>query len=135
VRVNNNNKLWKMKIPLKIKDFGWYLRKGVILTNDNLPKKNCNGSKKSVFCLQDETIKHLLFQYRFSRSIWSIIQLASDLYPPHSVTNIIGNWIRGIDHMFIMLVRVGAMAIIWSLWLCGNIKVFNDKNTSLLQVI
>jgi hypothetical protein len=30
---------------------------------------------------------------------------------------------------------VGALAIIWSLWLYRNDKVFNDKNYSLLQVI
>jgi hypothetical protein len=27
------------------------------------------------------------------------------------------------------------MALIWSLWLCRNDKVLNDKNYSLLQVI
>jgi hypothetical protein len=32
----SNNKLWKLKIPLWIKVFRWYLRKGVILTKDNL---------------------------------------------------------------------------------------------------
>jgi hypothetical protein len=30
---------------------------------------------------------------------------------------------------------VGAIAIIWSIWLCRNDKVFNDKISSLLQVI
>jgi hypothetical protein len=30
---------------------------------------------------------------------------------------------------------VGAIAFIWSLWLCRNDKVFNDKNSSILQVI
>jgi hypothetical protein len=34
----SNNKLLKLKIPLHIKVFGWYLRKGVILTKDNLAK-------------------------------------------------------------------------------------------------
>jgi hypothetical protein len=34
-----------------------------------------------------------------------------------------------------VLIRVGALAVIWSLWLCRNDKVFNDKNYSLLQVI
>ena len=34
--VNDNSKIWKMKIPLKTKIFAWYLRKGVILTKDNL---------------------------------------------------------------------------------------------------
>jgi hypothetical protein len=38
--VDNNKKIWKMKIPLKIKIFGWYLRRGVILTKNNLVKRN-----------------------------------------------------------------------------------------------
>jgi hypothetical protein len=31
--------LWKMKIPLKIKIFMWYLIRGVPLTKDNLAKR------------------------------------------------------------------------------------------------
>jgi hypothetical protein len=34
----SDNKLWKLKIPLRIKIFGWYLRKGVVLMKDNLAK-------------------------------------------------------------------------------------------------
>jgi hypothetical protein len=71
----------------------------------------------------------------FTRSIWSVIQVGSALYPPCSVANIFGNWINGMDHMFKVLIRVGAFVVIWSLRLCRNDKVFNDKNSSLLQVI
>jgi hypothetical protein len=131
----NNKKIWKMKIPLKTKIFAWYLRRGVILTKDNLAKRNWQGSKKCVFCHQDETIKHLFFQCQFARSIWSIIQIGSTLYPPRSVANIFGNWLNGVEHRFKILIRVGALAIIWSLWLCRNDKVFNDSNSSLMQVI
>jgi hypothetical protein len=88
-----------------------------------------------VFCNQDETIKYLLFQCRFARSIWSIIQVASNLYLPTSVANIFGHWLHHIDLRFRTLIRVGALAVIWSLLLCRNDKVFNDKNCSLLQVI
>jgi hypothetical protein len=34
-----------------------------------------------------------------------------------------------------MLIRMGALAVIWSLWLYRNDKVFNDKNCFLLHVI
>jgi hypothetical protein len=34
-----------------------------------------------------------------------------------------------------MLIRVGALAVIWVLWLCRNDKIYNDKNCSLLLVI
>jgi hypothetical protein len=131
----SNNRLWKLKIPLRIKVFGWYLHKGLILIKDNLAKRNWHGCRKSVFYPQDETIKHLFFQCRFARSTWSIIQVASTLYPPRSIANIFGNWLNGIEHRFKKHIRVEAIAFIWSLWLCRNDKVFNDKQSSILQVI
>jgi hypothetical protein len=106
VPVVNNKKIWKMKIPLKNKIFAWYLRRGVILTKDNLIKRNWHGSPQCVFCHHDETIKHLFFQCKLARSIWSIIQIGSGLYPPCSVANIFGNWLHGIDHRFRTLLRV-----------------------------
>jgi hypothetical protein len=80
--VDNNNKIWKRRIPLKIKIFAWHLRRGVNLTKDNLVKRNWHGSKKCVFCHHDETIKYLFFQCNFARSIWLVIQIGSTLYPP-----------------------------------------------------
>jgi hypothetical protein len=130
-----NNRLWKLKLPLRIKVFGWYLRKEVILTKDNLAKRNWNESGTCVFYHQDETIKHLFFQYRFARSIWSVIQVASTLFLPCSITNKFVNWLNGIDNRFKEHIRVGAIVFIWSIWLCRNDKVFNDKNSSILQVI
>ena len=76
VPTDNNKKIWKMKIPLKNKIFAWYLRRGVILTKDNLIKRNWHGSTQCVFCPHDETIKHLFFHCKLARSIWSVIQIA-----------------------------------------------------------
>jgi hypothetical protein len=70
---------------------------------------------KHVFFSQDETIKHLFFQCNFASSIWSIIQAALGLYTPTTVANIFGNWLHGIDYKYRILLRVGAMALIWSL--------------------
>jgi hypothetical protein len=119
----------------KNQKIGWYFHRGVILTKDNLVKQKWHGSTQCVFCHPNETINHLFFHCCFARSIWSLIQVASTLYPATSVANIFGNWLHGIDIRFRMLIRVGALAVIWSLWLCRNDKVFNDKNYSLLQVI
>jgi hypothetical protein len=131
IPVDKNKKLWKMKMPLKIRIFGCYLHRGLTLTKDNHVKHNWLLSMQCVLYHHNETIKHLFFQCRFA----SCIQVASDLYAPTSVVNIFGNWLHGTDHGFRMFIRVGALAIIWSLWLCRNDKVFNDKNYSLLQVI
>jgi hypothetical protein len=98
-------------------------------------KRNRHERKMCVFCTHDETIKHLFIQCNFARSIWSVIQAASGLYPPTSTAGVFGNQVHGIDYKYITLLRVGAMALIWSLWLRRNDKVFYNKNSSLLQVI
>jgi hypothetical protein len=41
--IHDNKKIWTMKISLKNKIFAWYLRRGVILTKDNLIKRNWHG--------------------------------------------------------------------------------------------
>ena len=46
IPIDNNYKIWQMKIPLKINVLAWY-------------KRNWQGSKKCVSCAHDETIKHL----------------------------------------------------------------------------
>ena len=88
-----------------------------------------------MFCHHNETIKHLFFECHFTRSIWSAIQVASNLYPPSSVANIFGNWLHGIDRSFRKHCWVGAIALLWSLWLCRNDRVFNAILSSPMQVI
>uniref|UniRef100_A0A453N948 Reverse transcriptase zinc-binding domain-containing protein n=1 Tax=Aegilops tauschii subsp. strangulata TaxID=200361 RepID=A0A453N948_AEGTS len=51
--------VWKVKVPLKIKVFMWFVHKQVILTKDNLAKRNWTGSTRCSFCDRDESIKHL----------------------------------------------------------------------------
>ena len=84
------------------------------------------------FCHHNETIRHLFFHYHFIKSIWSMIQIVSTLYPPTSVANIFSNWLHWVDHRFNVLIRVGQLSIIFSLWICRNDKVFNDINYSLM---
>lgn len=55
------NYIWKLKVPLKVKIFMWFLHKKVTLTKDNLSKRNWNGCKKCVFCDHNESINHLFF--------------------------------------------------------------------------
>jgi hypothetical protein len=69
------------------------------------------------------------------RQVYMVIQVASTLFLPRGITNIFGNWLDGIDNRFKKHIRVGAIAFIWSLWLYRNDNVFNDKNSSILQVI
>jgi hypothetical protein len=47
--------IWKMKVPLKIRIFMWFLHKKVILTKDNLVKRNWHGDVRCCFCDPDNT--------------------------------------------------------------------------------
>ena len=46
--VRLSQEIWRAKMPMKIKIFMWYLKRGVILTKDNLARWNWNGKKLSV---------------------------------------------------------------------------------------
>src|SRR3954471_336853 len=61
--------------------------------------------------------------------------MASNLYQPKSIANIFGNWLNRIDNKLKIILRVGVLAVIWSLWLCRNDKIFSDKNFTCLQVL
>jgi hypothetical protein len=60
-QVRDNMVLWKIKVPLRIKIFLWYLKRGVVLTKDNLSRRNWDGNKLCVFCSSFESIQHLFF--------------------------------------------------------------------------
>ena len=133
--INHNVWLWKLKLPLKIKIFLWYLGRGVTLTKDNLLKRRWKGSAKCSFCNQHETIQHLFFDCYIAKALWRIIFIALNIRTPSSVNHIIGSWQngKGVQHKRRLLVGVAAM--FWSIWLCRTDAVFNNKHIpSILQV-
>jgi hypothetical protein len=83
--------IWKMKVPLKIKIFMWFLHRREILTKDNLAKRNWQGSKTCVLCDKDESIQHLFFECPLAKIVWRIIYMTFSLSPLANVTNLFGN--------------------------------------------
>ena len=73
--------IWKKKVPLKIKIFMWFLYRKVILTKDNLTRRNWHGCKKCCFCDQDETIQHLFITCPLACMVWRIVYLAFNIRP------------------------------------------------------
>ena len=122
--------IWKMKVPLKIKIFMWFVYKKVILTKDNLAKRNWNGCTKCVFCGMEETIHHLFITCPFARIIWMIVQFAFNIAPPTNITNMFGNWLNEIDKVTKTQIRVGFCAIVWAIWNCRNDVVFNKRTNT-----
>jgi hypothetical protein len=57
------------------------------------------------------------------------------VYPSQIVANIwLLNQLNDMDHMFQIVIRLGALTIIWSLWLYKNDKIFNDRFFYLMNV-
>ena len=67
--------------PLKDYDFSMVSMAGNILAKYDLAMCNCHECKQCCFCGDCETIKHLFFEYNFSHTTWSIIEVSSNLHP------------------------------------------------------
>jgi hypothetical protein len=128
--------LWKIKIPLKIKIFMWFLSNKVLLTKDNLIKRKWTGNQNCCFCDNNETIDHLFLSCPFAKLIWRMVYFAYNIPPPANITNMFGNWLNGVKKNDKEHIRIGISAICWSIWTSRNDIVFNkQKGTNFLQVI
>ena len=85
-----NKPVWKLKIPLKVKIFIWLLHCGVILTKNNLTKRNWKGSKQYCFCMNDEIIVHLFFGCHMARLLWRIIFITFGLTKYNNIMPYLG---------------------------------------------
>jgi hypothetical protein len=131
-----NKYIWKMKVPLKIRIFMWFLQKKVILTKDNLAKRNWQGDVRCCFCDHEENIQHLFLTCPFTRMIWRIIYMTFNITPPLNITNLFGKWLNGVPKIEKAHIRVGVCAVLWAIWKVRNDCIFNKKSfPSFLQVI
>jgi hypothetical protein len=128
--------IWKLKIPLKIKIFLWFLNNKVLLTKDNLAKRQWTGCTKCVFCGEQETVEHLFLLCPFARLIWRTVNFTYGLAQPTSISDLFGSWLNGVEKKTKAIIRVGVSALCWSIWRCRNDIIFDKKtNLHFLQVI
>lgn len=103
----------------------WFLHNGVILTTDNLASRRWQGCKKCCFCYQEETVQHLFQACPFETLVWRMVNKAFNLPPPTSMTNMFGNWLRGVPSALKAQIRVGVCDLLWALWNSRNDLVLN----------
>ena len=89
--------LWKLKVPLKIKIFLWFLNRKELLTKDNLVKRQWVGCTRCVFCNENESVEHLFIKCNLARDVWRLVHFTFNVYPPTSISNMFGSWLNGID--------------------------------------
>jgi hypothetical protein len=125
--VERNKVLWRLKVPLKIKKFMWYMYKEVVLTKDNLDRRNWQGSKQCSFCLKDESIQHLFYDCYYARFLWGLVHISFGISPPRNVKHMFSTWTNQFGGKLKRQILVGASAFCWAIWLSRNDVVF-DKS-------
>lgn len=124
-------KVWKFKIPLKIKIFIWLFAKNKILTKDNLFKKGWRkGDKKCQFCHLEETVQHLFFECPVAKLLWNVVCCALNIKPILNFQHLFGQWLNKIDRLTGNLVVVGLAAMIWAIWKIRNKASFEKKTST-----
>jgi hypothetical protein len=103
--------IWKMRSPLRIKIFMWYLHRGIVLTKDNLVKRNWHGSERCCFCSDNETTQHLFFDCHVAKFLWRLVHITFGLQPPTSFIHMFGTWLNGVSANLKRHMLLGASAI------------------------
>jgi hypothetical protein len=106
---------WKMKVPLKIRIFMWFLHKKLILTKDNLLKRSWTGCPKCGFCNCAETVEHLFIQCPFAKLVWQVVHFTFNIPPLANIKNLFGRWLNGIDKKMKERIRVVVYVLIWAI--------------------
>ncbi|WVZ54095.1 hypothetical protein U9M48_004955, partial [Paspalum notatum var. saurae] len=78
-----SQEIWQTKIPLKTKIFMWYVKRGVLLTKDNLARRNWNGYQGCCFCNHNESIQHLFFDCLLAKFVWRIVLFRGTFWLRH----------------------------------------------------
>ena len=84
----------------------------MILTKDNLAKKNWKGSKKFCGCNSNETIKYLFLDCPYVRMVWRIIFFATGLSQPISIRHMFGSWLSNPNKKIRNLIWIGVAAVL-----------------------
>jgi hypothetical protein len=130
-----NKQLWKLKVPLKIKIFMWYMRKEVVITKDNLARQNWGGSTQCSFCLRDVSIQHLFFDCLYARFLWGLVQITFSISPPQNIQHLFTGWINQGRGKLKQQLLVGTLAC-WAIWLSRNPIIFDKALIkSFMQVL
>ena len=103
-----------------------YLKRGVVLTKDNLARRNWNGNKACCFCSKPKTIQHLFVKCHYAKFLWRAIHLVLGIPLPVNIELLFNNWSKQGGHKHNILLLTGAATICWLIWLTRNDTVFNN---------
>jgi hypothetical protein len=121
------NRIWKAKIPEKIKIFMWLLEQKAVLTKDNMIRRNWQGSPACYFCGEPKNNDHLFFSYPIAKVVWGVVAKCFQQNTRPLCYEQYWQWIKsalpGGESMYMM----GVAALCWAIWKARNKTCFEKK--------
>ena len=69
------NRLWKLSVPPKVRNFVWWASSDILPTQANLARRRVPIDPKCVVCgSSDETVLHILWQCPLARNVWALVK-------------------------------------------------------------
>ncbi|WVZ62611.1 hypothetical protein U9M48_012339 [Paspalum notatum var. saurae] len=65
--------------------------KRVLVTKDNLSRRNWHGDKSCAFCGSTETIQHLFFECQYAKFLWRVVHMSFGIVPPLNAGELTGS--------------------------------------------
>jgi len=122
-----HKKIWKSKIPAKIKKILWLMMNNAILTKDNLLKRKWSGDPSCYFCDSNETVSHLFFQCSTAKSVWAIVAKSIGANNVPRSLNQCWTWCENWLPAGKQFHAIGIAAICWAIWKTRNKACFEGK--------
>ncbi|KAH9708700.1 reverse transcriptase domain-containing protein [Citrus sinensis] len=124
-------RIWKLKVPAKVKHFMWRAGVNVLPTADNLRRRQVELASTCPICnAADESVVHCLLNCSFAKSCWLLSPIGFEggcMY--------FGDWLARVFARCSSDDCDLAAMICWSLWLNRNSKVWQNKNGRLSSVL
>jgi hypothetical protein len=120
-------KIWRLKIPMKIRIFLWQVIHDRLPTREQILLRHGPTSGLCPLCDEVESVDHLLFNCPVAVFVWSLVSQVGE-WPgnPSSVMDLMSLTRYGLVDNF-DIIWVGAAAVMWSLWNIRNKLIFEAK--------
>jgi hypothetical protein len=108
----------------------------VILTKDNLVRRNWNGDKKCCFCHFPESIQHLFLDCAYVKFLWRAVHMLFGISPPRDMNDLFIRWSKVATKRYNSLLLTATSTFCWAIWITRNEVVFDKcRAKSFLQVL
>jgi hypothetical protein len=120
-------KVWKSKMPLKIKIFMWLTNHKRIQAGKVLGGMKWKGETKCVVCGVIESVDHILFKCPLANMTWTGLREALGWdRQPGNLEDFLSHWLP-IGSSNYVLKLISLAAVLWSLWTTRNKMVMEGE--------